>query len=221
MRKTRFNHSTRKLVTDTQRGFSLFELVVFILSVAIIYSYAAQHFAGYPGEAEKANFMAVSTQLQNSITLQSFTAQLNGGAGELRGRLTGANPMLLMLRPPRNYFGEMSSTEAAVLPRRSWYFDRDLGQLVYLIGSGEGVVINDGEELREADEIRLAIVADYTEVERSTGLPLALIGEEARGLSAEARERRFNGLVLSPVQPYKWGGDAAREQKRLLAAASR
>lgn len=190
--------------SKSQAGFSLFELVVFVLSVAIIYAYAAQRFASYPGEAEKANFIAVTTQLQNSMTLQTFTAQLKGGTAATAAALENGNPMDLMLRPPRNYFGAMPPSRAGDLPRRSWYFDSVSRHLVYLLGAGESVYLEQGGGLSPSGEIRLRIEADYSEVDRATGLPVSVSEDSGRAVAPADRERRFNGMILAPVTPYRW-----------------
>lgn len=204
-----------------QRGFSLFEFVVFVLSVAIIYSYAAQRFSGYPGEAEKANFIAVRAQLQNSMTLQTFTAQLNGGRDALVTTLKGGNPMALMLRPPRNYLGEFEEYTLGDLPRRSWFFDKNNAELVYLIGSGEGVSQFIGERAVPAREIRLRIKAEYALVEKSTGLPVEMVEDSGRTVAADATELQFAGLVLTEVVPYRWGSGVNEEEIEFVAIAPR
>lgn len=190
--------------SKSQAGFSLFELVVFVLSVAIIYAYAAQRFSSYPGEAEKANFIAVTTQLQNSMTLQTFTAQLKGGTAATAAALENGNPMDLMLRPPRNYFGVMPPSRAGDLPRRSWYFDSVSRHLVYLLGAGESVYLEQGGGLSPSGEIRLRVEADYSEVDHATGLPVPVSEDSGRAVAPADRERRFNGMILAPVTPYRW-----------------
>lgn len=202
--KTNLRQFSRRPQAKGQAGFSLFELVVFVLSVAIIYAYAAQRFATYPGEAEKANFIAVTTQLQNSMTLQTFTAQLSGGSAASVAVLQDGNPMDLMLRPPRNYFGVMPPSQAGELPRRSWYFDSVSRHLVYLLGSGESVYLEQSGGLTPSDEIRLRIEANYGEVDRATGLPVFVSEDGGRTVAPANRELRFNGLILAPVTPYQW-----------------
>ena len=200
-----------------QSGFSLFELIVFVLSVAIIYSYAAQRFNGYPGEAEKANFITVRSQLQNSITLYTFTAQLNGGRDALIATLEGGNPMSLMLRPPRNYLGEFERYTLNDLPRRSWFFDMNTSELVYLIGSGEGVIKFEDGRAVPAHEIRLHIKAEYGLVEKSTGLPIDMVTQAGRNVETAAIERKFLGLVLTESVSYAWGTAVEKDDSELFA----
>ncbi|MDF1766941.1 MAG: hypothetical protein P1V29_11205 [Gammaproteobacteria bacterium] len=148
--------------------------------------------------------MAVTTQLQSSLTLQTFTAQLNGGVADMVSTLEGGNPMALMLRPPRNYLGALDEYRLAELPRRSWFFDVQSGELVYLIGENGGATLLDGVAEFATDEIRLKIIAEYSLTERSTGLPLTLVEGSGREPSSEELSREFNGLVLAPVTPFRW-----------------
>ncbi len=210
-----------RLARRRLRGFSLFEFVVFVLSVAIIYSYAAERLSGYPGEAEKANFIAVRTQLQNSMTLITFSAQLNGGRDALITTLEGGNPMSLMLRPPRNYLGEFEEYTLRDLPRRSWFFDKTRSELVYLIGSGEGVTQLMGERSVPTQEIRLHIKAEYVLVEKSTGLPVEVVADFGRLVATDATELQFAGLVLTEIVPYRWGSGVNEEKFEFVAMAPR
>ena len=210
-----------RLMRLRHRGFSLFEFVVFVLSVAIIYSYAAQRFSGYPGEAEKANFIAVRAQLQNSITLLTFSAQLNGGRDALITSLEGGNPMSLMLRPPRNYLGEFEEYTLRNLQRRSWFYDKTRSELVYLIGSGEGVTQLIGERSVPTQEIRLHIKAEYVLVEKSTGLPVVMAADSGRLVATDATELQFAGLVLTEIVPYRWGRGINEDEFGFVAMTPR
>ena len=123
----RFRH--RKLLNlQKAGGFSLFELVVFIILVAIIYATAANRFADFPGQAERANFLAITTQLQTAINLEMM---IGLGTGRIRTaeRMDGVNPMDLMLQPPSNYIGVFDLIDRERIQRRVWYFDRSREEL--------------------------------------------------------------------------------------------
>lgn len=184
-------------------GFSLFELVVFIISVAIIYAYAANRFAEFPGQAERANFIAVLTQIQSGVNFEMMMAVGTGriGSAEL---LEGVNPMDLMLEAPSNYLGVLSSTQAAESSRRSWYFDPATEELVYLINDVGGAYLLIEETAYLADELRFKMVADYSEVDRVTGLPVHIAERGGNEVAAENIKRRLNGVVLRPTTPYQW-----------------
>jgi len=197
-------------------GFSLFELVVFIISVAIIYAYAANRFAEFPAQAERANFMAVTTQLQSGVNLEMMMALGTGRITSLE-QFEGVNPMDLMLQAPTNYLGVVSSTQASELPRRSWYFDPMTEELVYLINDTNGAYLVINGAAYPTDEIRLKLVSDYSEVDRLSGLPVHIAERDGSEVPEENIKRRLNGIVLRPTTPYQWQGDS---EEALMAAVS-
>ncbi|MEX2470103.1 MAG: hypothetical protein WD396_10135 [Pseudohongiellaceae bacterium] len=212
-------HSPQALVPPPpmarMKGFSLFELVVFIISVAIIYAYAANRFSDFPGQAERANFLAVTTQLNSAISLE-----LNFGVG--LGRISspeileGANPMDLMLEPPRNYLGAFANVDVANLERRSWYFDRSQEELVYLVNDDRGVyLLRDGGRV-PTNEIRFAMQAKYRQYDRATGLPLSIVERDGRQVPEQQRVRKLDGILLQPVTPFEW---RAQDPEALLETA--
>lgn len=198
-------------------GFSLFELVVFIISVAIIYAYAANRFAEFPGQAERANFMAVTTQLQSGVNVEMIMAFGGGRMGTIE-RLEGANPMDLMLEAPANYLGVMSSSQATQVPRRSWYFDPATEELVYLINDADGAYLIVNDISYPTDEIRFKLVSDHTEIDAITGLPVHIAERDGSEVAEENIKLRLNGIVLRPSTPYIWRG--AADEALLEAAAT-
>lgn len=198
-------------------GFSLFELVVFIISVAIIYAYAANRFAEFPGQAERVNFMAVTTQLQAGVNLEMIRAL---GAGRLASleKFEGVNPMDLMLETPSNYLGVVSSADLAQLPRRSWYFDPATEELVYLINDTGGASLLINGARYPTDEFRFKIVADYSEIDSSTGLPVHVAERDGSRIAQENIRRRLSGMVLRATTPYQWQDTAEGELEAALIA---
>lgn len=183
-------------------GFSLFELVVYILSVAIIYALASNRFAEFPGQAERANFLAVTTQIQSAVNLEMIVGM---GLGRISSAesLVGANPMELLLEPPSNYLGAFAGLDQTTVSRRAWYFDQDRSELVYLVNDTTDVfIVPDGQEI-PTDEIRFSLVADYSELDRESGLPAGFIEQGAE--QAQDTVLRFDGIVMRPVIPFRWG----------------
>lgn len=191
------------------RGFSLFELVVFIISVAIVYAAAARRFTEFPGEAERANFVAVATQLQTGINLELMLAMTRGQSYSIRAMET-ANPMDLLLDPPSNYIGAFDVVDSDSIDRRVWYYDRPRGELVYLVNDTEGVfLLIDGRRV-PTDEIRFVIQAQYRTEDPETGLPVSqdvAVRNASEGTIDGVRKGRINGMLLKPVIPYKWDTD--------------
>lgn len=160
-----------------QRGFSLFELLVYILAASILFSVMLNRYRDFPGEAERASFIAVLGQLRAGVNMQMMNAIAEGSWQRL-GALDGSNPMELMLEVPDNYLGEFPGVDAS-MPRRSWYFDTSEGHLVYHVNQNEHVRVRiDGEDV-PADQIRFAI----------------------RNVQGDGG---WQGLTLAPVQPYEW-----------------
>jgi len=203
--KITYKQRARRLKTpgfNKNRGFSLFELVAFIISVAIIYAYAANRFAEFPAQAERASFLAVITQLQTGINLELIQTVTHGNAGSA-SLLEDINPMDLMLLPPSNYLGAFSGEPAAGFPRRSWYFDYSSSELVYLVSDSTGVYLAFNDQLEPVSEIRFRVTADYGEVDSQSGLDVR-IASRAGEVPQENRRSRLNGVVLKPVTPFLW-----------------
>ena len=184
-------------------GFSLFELVVFIISVAIIYAAAARRFADFPGEAERANFFAVTTQIQSGVNLESMLGITRGTAGQMQ-YYQNANPMDLLLDPPSNYIGAYDYVDVNALDRRVWYFDLTNGELVYLVNDNTNLYLVIGGQRVLADELRFELTVNYRYQDRETGLPIELSDDSEANADLSLYRRSYGGLLLKPVIPFEW-----------------
>jgi type II secretory pathway pseudopilin PulG len=162
-------------------GFTLFELIAYILVVSITASVGYNRFAGFPGAAERANFMTVSVQVRAGINLQMMNGIARGNWSELRN-LEGSNPMDLMLETPINYMGELSMYDTDTLPGRVWYFDTQSRELVYVAGDATNLYRMDNGRRVPANTVRFRIAMKY------------------RG----ADTHNWEGIVLEPSFPYAW-----------------
>jgi len=197
------NHRNRRI--HDQQGFSLFELVVFIICVAIIYATAANRFAQFPAAAERANFVAVVSQIQSGINLQSMEYVINGGTTQAQ-YLDAANPMDFMLEAPSNYLGAYDFVDSSRLPTRSWYFDQTTGELVYRVSTSEGVFLISGPIEVPTEEIRFHLAVKYTYEDRNGRQLSSAVYDESGGLSNPSLRRKFRGIVFEAVTPYRWDG---------------
>ena len=196
-RRTQFCYPSRK-----DAGFSLFELTVFIISVAIIYATAANRFADFPEQAERANFLAVTTQLQSGVNLELMLAMAEDSLVNIAA-YENSNPMELMLETPSNYLGEFDFVDSASIQRRSWYYDSRNQELVYLVNNAENVYLLIDDELVASDEIRFRIEIRY----RGESLPDqdSVAAVELGPESTVVRKRgSLSGMLLRPVLPYQW-----------------
>ena len=186
------------------QGFSLFELVAFIIVVAIIYASAARRFSEFPGEAERANFIAISTQIQTAINIELMVA-LSRGQRNVFNVYENANPMDLLLEPPSNYLGAFDVVDTDRLERRSWYFDLRRQELVYLVNDTEGVYWVLNGRRTPAEEIRLKIqLVRHEDSSAATRQGGSVASEQGTADSGTPRGN-VSGLRLEPVIPYEWG----------------
>ena len=160
-------------------GFSLFELMVYILAASILFAAAFNRYQDFPGEAERANFLAIQAQLNAAINLQMMQLIASGSWQDAR-QLDGMNPMDLMLTVPGNYVGTLNGAELAQLPRRIWYFDSRNGELVYLADNAQNLYLLDNGQRLPTERVSFRVTNRYS----------------ASG--------SWEGIVLAPVQPYEW-----------------
>lgn len=183
-------------------GFSLFELIAFIILAAIVYSASVDRFGSFPAEAERANFLAVSTQIQTGVSMESYMLMARGSGSAAFAEYEGANPMNFLLETPVNYIGEFGAIDRSTTPGRIWYFDTSSGELVYLIDNTQGVFLTGSGGLRPTDEIRFRVQVEY----RGSG------GGTQNGEGAgagSAGSGRVSGMLMRPVIPYQWGTSGA------------
>lgn len=168
---------------NTQRGFSMFELVVYLLSVSILFAAAVSRYQDFPGEAERANFTAVLAQLRTGVNLQMILALTSNKRSALE-EMEGSNPMDLMLETPNNYVGALSGINETELPRRVWYFDTINGELVYLADRADNLFLLTPQGRLPTERIRFRIRNVYDET--------------------ESERRSWQGIILVAVEPYEW-----------------
>lgn len=195
-------------------GFSMFELIVYILLVSIVFSVSMRRFSDFPGEAERANFMAIIVQLKAGVNLQMMNAIAAGNWNQLDA-LENSNPMDLMLETPSNYAGAFDLVDEQSMPRRTWYFDSFNGQLVYLANDSSNLFSSKGDGTSTLASIRFRIAQRYSGEVQASDEGLGIDAGTVTGLNAPSlrasgagagrdRGRKWQGLVLEEVTPYHW-----------------
>lgn len=197
----------RRTAPRRSRGFSLFEMVVVICSIVILYMVAEERLNEMPAAAERANFFGVLQQIKTGVSFEMVTRLARGDGGEIR-QLEGSNPMDFLIEPPSNYRGEMEYVTDGVEKRNSWYFETATGELVYVVG---GASIDDvevsvaGVKVR-LGQIRLKLVNLYSEEDKPAGSTQVNRDEPQGSLTRDrdASEGDWEALVLAPVNEYTW-----------------
>ena len=167
------------------RGFSLLELVVVVIAVAILLGVALDRLLPLVGRAQRAAFLDVQRELQSSLLLAAAERITSGEAATIP-ELAAGNPMSLLLQPPANYLGELPPPVPADVPHASWYFDEQSGRLVYRVGPYTRFAAREGP----ADRIELRVAFAYQD-------------RNGNGVFDAAGDR-FDGLKLAPVHTYDW-----------------
>lgn len=167
-----------------QRGFSMFEMVVYILAASILFSAAFNRYRDFPGEAERANFTAILAQLNATVNLQMMRL-IASGSWNNAVELEGANPMDWLLTAPGNYVGAFAGIDEATLPRRIWFFDTSSGQLVYLADDATNLYLLQNGQRIQTGSVRFRVSNVY-------------------GSQAGSDPGTWQGIMLVPVMPYEW-----------------
>jgi prepilin-type N-terminal cleavage/methylation domain-containing protein len=173
-------HSTRDC-----RGFSLIELMVVVIAVAILTGVALDRVLPLVGRAQRAAFLDVQRELQSSLLLAAAERITRGDVGSIPA-LADANPMSLLLQPPANYVGVLAAAAQADVPRATWYYDGQAGRLAYRVGRHTRFAAKEGP----ADRIELQVAFVYED-------------RDGDGMFDAAGDR-FDGLRLEPVHSYDW-----------------
>lgn len=178
-------------------GFTLFEMVVVICSIAILYMVAEERINELPAAAERANFLAVLEQVKTGVTLEMLGLLADDQSGAVQ-EMAGGNPMSWLLEAPVNYLGEQDLVTDALRRRNAWYFETTSGQLVYLVG---GNSIGDVQVIIATipvypGQIRFRIESLYDD-----GRGGVVYGSD---LGPQAERLTWEGVQLVPVHEFSW-----------------
>lgn len=191
------------------RGFSIFELILYLLISSIIFSVSMRRFEQYPADAERANFLSIVGQLKAAVMLQMMKGIAGGKIDEMRA-LEKSNPMDLMLETPSNYAGAFSMADEANMPRRTWYFDIHNGQLVYLASPGLQIYSAAGDGSGTMNSVRFHVINKYSGDAPQSAEGLGVDAGQVDGFGiagaadSPAAGRKWEGVVLKPVTPFNW-----------------
>jgi prepilin-type N-terminal cleavage/methylation domain-containing protein len=167
------------------RGFSLIELVVVVIAVAILTGVALDRLLPLVGRAQRVAFLQVRGALQSALLLEAAERITRGEAQRL-SELAARNPMTLLLEPPANYVGSLEAPDAAAVPRASWYYDERAHVLVYRVGKHTKFRPLGGPP----DRVELKVTFAYEDRDHDG--------------SFDASRDHFDGLRLDPVDSYDW-----------------
>jgi prepilin-type N-terminal cleavage/methylation domain-containing protein len=166
------------------RGFTLVELIVVVCLVAILFGLALDRLTRYQELAERTAMEQNLAAINVALTMK-FAALVVAGRGAAIEKEVGANPVDLLVRAPENYLGALYAPGTDSLPRQSWHYDRQSGDLVYLPG-------------------RTRYLSQPADAASGLRFRVALVEPSAR---KDEGIRELRQAVIRPRQPYAWDID--------------
>lgn len=171
-----------------KRGFTLLELAVVIVIVALLAGVLLKRVIFYQEQAERVSMEQTVGILRAAMHLQMADRLLHERERPM-AQLAGDNPMNWLAEKPGNYLGEYDNPKWGQIGEGNWYFDTHDRVLVYLPTHREHLQIAAGEQGGLRFRVRLSMTNS--------------VGFSAKDGQA-ATQARFEGVLLEPVTPYKW-----------------
>jgi general secretion pathway protein G len=168
-------------------GFSLLELVIVVVIISILATFAVSRLMALQVDAERVAMQTVIGTLRSALGIKVAELIVRQDLGGIAA-LGGSNPMDRLAQLPDNYLGALDPPDLAGLPDGHWYFDTRGRALVYLVrhkGFFSG-------GLADPPRARFAIQLVYADRNRN--------GTFDPGTDA------IEGLRLAPIEAYAWNG---------------
>jgi general secretion pathway protein G len=158
-------------------GFTLFEFVIVISIIAIVAAVLVGKLENTAEQAEKISMQYTVDQISTALLFEFANKMVRNKSGDIPGMMQ-VNPVDWLVQKPGNYLGELASAPTGDEPLGNWYYDTKDHFLVYLV--------------RRSDNF----TPDSTGLKRVRyRVKLLYDDEEPKGMV---------GMILSPVEPFKW-----------------
>ncbi|WP_067863236.1 type II secretion system protein [Neptuniibacter marinus] len=166
-----------------QKGFSLLELVVSILVVAVLMAVAYIKLERLAEDVERVSFEGVRNNIQAQVTLKVayWFAEQQYVSGQ---ELEKSNPISLISYKPTNYVGELDYNELLVAQSERWYFVSDKHWLVYKVKRSEHLK----NDFQQKDLLPFQLTVKFQH------------GRHEQGLATE--------VILRPLYSFTWQVDS-------------
>lgn len=118
--------------TGRHRGFTLFELIVVISIISVLFVFAAERLMKLAVQAERASVQQMTGIIRSALAMRIAAHVARGTVPELAA-LANGNPMDLLADTPDTYLGELDHPDPATIEGGHWYFDTRTHLLVYRV----------------------------------------------------------------------------------------
>lgn len=180
------NRCHTKKKKEKAGGFSLFELLVVIIIISILFVIAIQRLLALQVDAERVVMESVVGSLRSALGIKVAQTYVRQGLTSL-AELESSNPMNLLAEVPANYLGEYGgNVDPASLEPGNWYFDTADRTLVYLVNNAG--YFSGG--LANPARARFAVRMVYSDKNEN--------GVYDAGVDL------IEGLRLAPLESYRW-----------------
>ena len=164
-------------------GFSLLELVIVVIIVAILATFSLDRLFWYQGQAEKSNMEYTATMIKSGLWMGAASLMMADRNAEIPA-LAQRNPINLLAQKPDNYLGEFDGTNIAGLKRGNWFYDTTKQQVVYIVGQRHHFVPAVANDFT----VKYTAKILYGEIEIKQGHKTTYIA----------------GITLVPISHYVW-----------------
>lgn len=118
-------------------GYTLLELIVVVIVVAVLAGSLLSRIPYYQELAEKTAMENVSGALQSALVLRFGALKVRGGADRDINALETDNPVDWLQQKPRNYAGEFYDPSPGAVAPGHWMFDLKSRNLIYIVDRGD------------------------------------------------------------------------------------
>ena len=167
-----------------QDGISFFEIVVVVLLVGLLMSFAIERLIQLQIVAEKVSVEQNIVAFNSAIHLEIVDRVLKSGMKSIM-EMENTNPVSYLSDLPYNYIGLKSEINASHLPMESWYYDPQQNILVYKVKNTKYF----STELSGVPRMRFKIVSVYNES------------------SDRERNSVIRGVKVQGLENYQWKFD--------------
>jgi type II secretory pathway pseudopilin PulG len=163
-------------------GFTLFELILVIVLVALFAGGFQRRFVDYQEIAEKTAMEQTAGTIQSALNIQMAAMISRGRVADIP-KLAAINPFKLLNERQKNYAGEYYDAREVV--PGNWYYDLKNKEAVYLVSRGAHFKSDRQGEKR----VRFKVTVVYNDPLPGETSPI---------------QKELGGIVFKEVDPYVW-----------------